>query len=264
MKQELSGDPFPIAEGQIPFGGINFDPGFYTGTDLVGYRAAARDRSQLIWLDRSGKTVGRIGDPDAAEMTDVELSPDGKRVAVERRINNNTDIWLVETASGVSTRFTFDLANDRHPSWLPGGRRILFQSNRTGVYNLYTKLSSGAGTDELLLQTDQTMEGSSWSSDGRFLLFRSTDRQTAFDLWVLPMFGEKKPFPFLKGPFEERNGQFSPDGKWVVYQSNESGRFEIYDAALPGTGREVSNLNQRWLATSLEQEREGDILHIAG
>jgi Tol biopolymer transport system component len=86
--------------------------------------------------------VGRIGDPDAAAMSDVELSPDGKRVAVERRINNNTDIWLVEAASGAPTRFTFDVGNDLHPSWLPGGRRIQFQSNRTGVYNLYTKLSS--------------------------------------------------------------------------------------------------------------------------
>src|SRR5262249_3839448 len=94
----------------------------------------------------------------------------------------------------------------------------------------------GAGTDELLLESDQTKAPADWSSDGRFLLFRSVDPQTGFDLWILPASGDKKPFPFLKTPFEERNGQFSPDGKWIAYQSNESGRFEIYVQPFPGPG----------------------------
>src|SRR5262249_13906893 len=92
------------------------------------------------------------------------------------------------------------------------------------------------GTDELLLESDQNKVATDWSSDGRFLLFRSIDPQTGWDLWVLPMSGDKKPFPFLKTPFEEREGQFSPDGKWIAYQSNESGRFEIYVQLFPGPG----------------------------
>jgi len=138
--------------------------------------------------------------------------------------------------SGDYTRFTFDPLLDSFPVWSPDGNRIAFQSVRRGVQNLYWKLSSGAGTDDLLLESDQNKAPTDWSSDGRFLLFRSLDPQTGFDLWVLPISGDKKPFPFLKSASEEREGQFSPDSKWVVYQSNESGRSEIYVQPFPGTG----------------------------
>ena len=113
---------------------------------------------------------------------------------------------------------------------------MVFTSNRNSIYNLYWKLSSGAGSDELLLESEQTKVPTDWSSDGRFMLFRTNDPQTGHDLWVLPVSGDKKPFPFLKTPFEERDGQFFPDGKWIAYQSNESGRFEIYVQPFPGPG----------------------------
>jgi Tol biopolymer transport system component len=93
--------------------------------------------------------------------------------------------------------------------------------------------------DELLLESDQYKSPADWSSDGRFLLFHSADRQTGWDLWVLPVSGDKKPFPFMKTPFEERDGQFSPDGKWIAYRSNESGRFEIYVQPFPGPGKKI-------------------------
>jgi Tol biopolymer transport system component len=114
----------------------------------------------------------------------------------------------------------------------------VFASNRQGVYNLYWRLSSGALPEELLLESDQTKLPGDWSSDGRYLLFGSVDPQTGYDLWVLPFSADKKPVPFLKTPFEERNGQFSPDGKWIAYQSNKSGRFEIYVQPFPGPGEE--------------------------
>jgi Tol biopolymer transport system component len=169
-------------------------------------------------------------------LNDVELSPDGNRVAVNRSVNGNFDVWLIDVARGIPTRFTFDAAPDLRPVWSPDGTHIAFQSPRKGVVNLYWKLSSGAGSDELLLESDQEKVANDWSSDGRFLLFSNSDPQTSSDLWVLPFFGDKKPFPFLKTPFEERNGQFSPDGKWIAYQSNESGRFEIYIQPFPGPG----------------------------
>src|SRR5262249_26510580 len=112
-----------------------------------------------------------------------------------------------------------------------------FNSNRKGVFDLYWRLSDRAGADELLLDSDQNKVATDWSSDGRFLLYRSLDPQTSYDLWVLPTSGDKKPFPFLKTPFDERDGQFSPDGKWVAYQSTESGRYEIYAQPFPGPGR---------------------------
>src|SRR5262249_21770281 len=116
------------------------------------------------------------------------------------------------------------------------GSRVVFRSNRKGAFNLYWKLSSSAGADELLVQSDEDKAPADWSPDGHFLLFRSIGPQTGYDLWILPNFGEKKPYLFLKTPFDERNGQFSPDGKWIVYQSNESGRFEIYVQPFPGPG----------------------------
>ncbi|PYS08147.1 MAG: hypothetical protein DMG17_29475, partial [Acidobacteria bacterium] len=173
---------------------------------------------------------------DTSRLNNVELSPDGKRVAVYRAASSNQDVWLIDASRGVPKRFTFDAAGDMNPTWSPDGSRIVFHSNRKGIYNLYWKLSSGAGADELLLESDQDKAPVDWSSDGRFLLFRSNSPQTGFDLWVLPIFGDKKPFPFLKTPFVERDGQFSPDGKWITYESNESGRFEIYVQPFPGPG----------------------------
>jgi eukaryotic-like serine/threonine-protein kinase len=225
-RQELSGNPFPVAEQAA---------GFSATSGIVAYRTGSGGGArQLTWRDRSGKNVGAIGAPDVAGLAHVELSPDGKRVAVDRTVNGNRDVWLIDAARSVPTRFTFDAATDQQPVWSPDGSRVVFQSNRKGIYNLYWKLSSGAGADELLLGSDQNKVPADWSSDGRFLLFRSNDPQTGYDLWVLPVSGDKKPFPFLKTPFEEREGQFSPDGKWIAYESNESGRFEIYVQPFPG------------------------------
>jgi eukaryotic-like serine/threonine-protein kinase len=232
---ELSGNPFPVAK-QPAFDTVAAAAGFSAATGIVAYRTGSLAARQLTWLDRSGKSVGVIGAPDVAGLSEVELSPDGKRVAVYRTLNRNADVWLIDAARGVPTRFTFDAANDQRPVWSPDGSRIVFSSNRKGIYNLYWKLSSGTGADELLLEPDQTKGPTDWSSDGRFLLFRSLDPQTGYDLWVLPVSGNKKPFAFVKTPFEEHDGQFSPDGKWIAYRSNESGRFEIYVQPFPGPG----------------------------
>ncbi len=235
-KQELSGNPFPVAE-QVAYDLITYAPGFSVSQGIIAYRTRSPSGArQLTWLDRSGKSVGTVGDPDTASLADVELSPDGKRVAVDRTVKGNTDIWLIDAARGVPTRFTFDAAIDFRPVWSPDGSRVVFNSDRTGARNLYWKLSSGSGADELLLESDQTKAPNDWSPDGRFLLFRIIALQTGFDLWVLPISGDRKPFPFMTTPFEERDGQFSPDGKWIAYQSNESGRFEIYIQPFPGPG----------------------------
>src|SRR5262245_52382858 len=108
--------------------------------------------------------------------------------------------------------------------------------NRKGIFNLYWKLARGAEADGPLLESDRNKGPTDWSSDGRFLLFCSIDSETGQDLWVLSIVGDKKPFPFLKTPFDERDGQFSPDGKWIAYQSNKSGRFEVYVRPFRGPG----------------------------
>src|SRR5437867_2992175 len=169
-RQELSGNPFPVAE-RVAFDAATNAAGFSATLGVVTYRTvSASGARQLMWLDRSGKSLGAIGAADMAALTDVELSPDGKRVAVFRAVNGNTDVWLIDAARGVPTRFTFDAAIDQRPVWSADGSHVVFTSNRNGIYNLYWKMSSGAGADELLLESDQSKAPTDWSSDGRFLL----------------------------------------------------------------------------------------------
>jgi Tol biopolymer transport system component len=157
------------------------------------------------------------------------VSQDGRRVAVDRAVQGNRDLWLLDGAR--SSRFTFDPARDLFPIWSPDGARIAYQSQRTGSGDLYHKLTGGAGAEELLLSTGHISAPTSWSTDGRYLLYVMIDPQTNSDIWVLPMSGnagDRKPFAFLKTPFRESNGAFSPDSRWVAYDSNETGRPEVY------------------------------------
>jgi dipeptidyl aminopeptidase/acylaminoacyl peptidase len=145
-------------------------------------------------------------------------------------------------ARGLRTRFAFDPALARYQAWSPDGSRIVFILYRKGHFDLYQKAASGAGSEELLLESNLDKNPTSFSPDGRFLLYNVLDPKTRQDVWVLPLEGGQKPFPFLQTEFSEYNGQFSPDGRWVAYQSNESGRNEIYVASFPGPGgkRQIS------------------------
>jgi hypothetical protein len=131
---------------------------------------------------------------------------------------------------------TFDAAVDDFPLWSPDGRSIVFTSNRKGAFDLYRKSTTGEGGDELLMSAANFKSACDGSRDGRFLLFRMTSPETGYDLWALPLGGDSKPIPLARTNAEERDGQFSPNGRWVAYQSNESGRFEIYVQPFPGPG----------------------------
>ena len=192
---------------------------------------------QLVWFDRSGKTIGTVSDPDDASPANPELSPDDRQVALDRSIDGNRDVWLIETTRGVATRLTFDPANDSGPIWSPDGARIVFRSGRkAGVQDLYQKLASGAGSDELLFASPVSKAAEDWSPTGRFVLFRALETKTGRDLWALPLQGDREPIPVVKTEFEERDGQFSPDGRWIAYTSNASGRVEVYVQPFPGPG----------------------------
>ena len=138
----------------------------------------------------------------------------------------------MDLVHGRLTRSTFDAGGDRYPIWSPDGSRIAF---RKGPINLYMKPpSTGAGTEELLLETPNNKIAQDWSRDGRFLLYVETDPKTSRDLWVLPLTGnERKPRVFVNTPYEERGGQFSPDGRWIAYETNESGIFQVVVQPFP-------------------------------
>ena len=247
-RKALTGDPVTLAD-PVAFDATSAASAVsVSAAGLVAYRAGGANRRQLAWFDRSGKALGTMGAPDENSLTAPRVSPDGRRVAVYRTVQGNTDIWLLDGTR--TSRFTFDAALDRFPIWSPDGSRIVFDSNRKGHRDLYQKPSSGAGTEELLVESPQDKVATDWSADGRFILYHSIDPQTGRDLWVLPLEGDRKPWVFLKTSFDERNGQFSPDGRWVAYMSNESGRLEIYirpfaapaasgaqPTPLPGSGR---------------------------
>jgi len=185
-------------------------------------------RGQLTWFDRAGKVLGTVGDPGV--YGGLALSPDGKRVAFGRTdfAMPTRNIWLYEFARGVTTRFTFESGWDDSPVWSPDGSRIAFLAGR-GIYGVYQKAANLGGEDELLLKANMWVGPTSWSPDGRFLLYEMVARPTQTGL--LPVGGataERKPVPLTKSEFNQYNAHFSPDGRWIAYQSDESGRFEIY------------------------------------
>src|SRR5258708_119037 len=228
-----AGDLFPVAE-HVSRVNLSGAMASISGNGaLVYWGGVGFGLNQLVWYDRSGKPTGNVGAP--ARALEFALSPDEKTVASARRTGsgNFSDIWLHELARGVETRFTFQASANGWLVWSPDGRRIAFASSRTGALNLYLKDTSGAGQDEELLKPGTLRVPCDWSRDGQFLLYTDGSPKTASDLWVLNMEGDRKPVPFLQTPFFESQGQFSPDGHWIAYASDESGRFEVYVRPFP-------------------------------
>jgi len=247
-RQALTGDPVTLAVSVVVDASVTLAAVSASAGGAVAYRAGAGRRQQLAWVDRSGKALGPLSAPYENALAGPRVSPDGHRVAVSRRVEGNSDIWLLDGTR--PSRFTFDAAEDLTPVWSPDGTRIVFSSNRTGVYELYQKLTSGAGAEDLLLASPHTKMPADWSTDDRFLLYQSNDPQTGRDLWVLPMEGDRTPWAFLKTPFNEHAGKFSPDGRWVAYMSDESGSSEIYVRPFggpfdPSTGSGSSRASSR-------------------
>jgi eukaryotic-like serine/threonine-protein kinase len=232
----VTGDPFLVAEQ------IQFFPQTYFATFSVSdngalvYQArSAAGVSQLAWFDRSGKQTGTLGAP--GNQANPRISPDGKRVALDivDPQTGNIDIWIYESSGGIPTRFTSDPAIEAGPIWSPDGSRIVFSSLRRGHPDLYEKSSSGAGSEERILQSQGTKYPNDWSPDGRFILYRAIEGRTNPKLWAMPV-GDRKPSPVIDATFGVSQGQISPDGRWVAYASNESGKWEIYVAPFRGAG----------------------------
>ena len=217
---------------------FNFGPAALSASQgTIAFRlGSARSDRQFVWVDRSGKEIRKVGVPD--NWTSPSASPDLSQLAVLKRdAIGNADVWLVETRRGVLTRFTTHPKEDVFPVWSRDGTRIAFQSNRDGAMGLYQKRTTGGASEELLLNLgDVGGIVNDWSPDGQFLLYATLTGVTGTDLWALPLRGGGKPFLVLKTDSDERDGQFSPDGRWIAYTSNSSGRFEVYMQPFPGPG----------------------------
>jgi len=249
----LTGEAIPLAE-QTQTIGTNPAYGDFSASDnaVLAYQTgASAASSQLAWFDRTGKQIGVLG--DLASYSDLELSPDGKRasVSIPDEANKTGDIWVYDVARGRRTRFTFDAIDELASIWSPDGSRIVYNSRRRGHLDLVQKASNGSGAEEVLLEDDLGKYPLSWSPDGRFILYLTAGSPTGVDLFALPLSGDRMPIPFLNTKFNEGPGQFSPDGRWVAYRSNESGMGEVYVAPFPGPGGRwqistAGGTNPRW------------------
>ncbi len=234
IRLEATGDPRPVAE--------HVNRGTVLSASAAGpivFRTASSDSGQryLVWMDRSGRELDKVIYPDTSSQG-PSLSHDGRRVAVFRYVNGNMDIWSYDVERRTWDRVTFDSGDDIHPLWSPDGRRIVFGSNRkTGIMNLYWKLvGAQPGSEELLLSTSQVKLPMDWSVDGRFLLYNVINARRDLDVWALPLDGTRTPFEVVQTEFNEQLPQFAPDGKWIAYESDKTGRFEIYVQPFRGPG----------------------------
>jgi eukaryotic-like serine/threonine-protein kinase len=239
MSQKLKGETFPVAVN-VP-SPQQFRLGFFSisRTGMLLYATGTGDNGgQLVWVNAKGEEVATVGEPGPRGP---KLSPDGRRVAYVARNpeGNNSDIWLMDLARGVQTRFTFGPGNIRSPLWSPDGSRIAYASWESSSLNIFAKTTSGIGP-EVLLQNDAEKTPTDWSRDGKYLLYTSVapKGKTNTDIWVLPLSGDRKPFPYLHSRFMEFSAVFSPDSRWVAYVSDESGKPEVYLSPFPsGEGK---------------------------
>ena len=231
---EIVGDASALAEQ------VQFFSASQTGALLAYWTGAVENMPQLMWFDRSGNRIGKLGDP--VGQFNIRLSPDGTKVAAEiydtQVSGMNSDIWLYDVSRGVKSRLTSGPGSARAPCWSPDGKRIGFSSDRKGHFDLYEKAADGTGDERLVFESEDAKYCQSWSPDGKFLLYMtvSNDSNAHRDLWTLPLFGNRTPVPYLQTESVKPGSRFSPDGKWIAYASDESGKNEVYVRPFPGSG----------------------------
>jgi Tol biopolymer transport system component len=241
----LSGEPYPVADrvesspipGMVPFSVS--DGGILAYVTGPGTSAGL----QLVWVDRHGSVIEAVG--PRADYRGVDLSADGRHLAARRTEAPGGDVWVSDLVRGTSTRFTFDASQENlSPIWSPDGRLIVFASSRDGRWGLFQKPSNNTGAEERLLESAAAVYPMSWASDGQSLVYQVNDANTAQDLSLLSLSGARKAVPLLNTRFAETSGQISPDGKWLAYSSNETGRPEVFVQPFPsGPGKWLVSTN---------------------
>jgi len=233
----LLGKPQPLGEAPQ----LSFAAGAHAVTvstnGILAHPAAGLPNTKLVWLDRAGHEQDVI--PLApGRWEGLSLSDDGQWLVAQRRGSpNESDLWMIEVARAVATRFTFVSSSETYfPAWSPDGKWVAYNSNRLGPADIYRKSSAG-GDEEPLLQSSTLFKNlSQWTPDGGSLIYGQPDPETGWDIWRLPLDGDRKPVPIVRTRFNEYGGAVSPDGHWITYFSDESGKLEVYVQSYPEPG----------------------------
>ena len=248
---KLSGEPAPVvnsvSNGETIGGPILSIAAFsVSGNGVLAYRSGTGRTFRLTWLDRSGRPLSTPG--GAAQLTEVQLSPDGKRLAGVV----SGDIWILDLDRNIPTRFTFDGMGNRAPVWSPDGSKIAYATSTGASRAIWAKPVSG-GEPQMLYQSDQPTTPSDWTKDGQNLILTVSSKETGADVFRLPLTGARTPVPLVQTKFQEGQASVSPDGKWLLYVSLESGTNQTYVRRFPsGEGKWVISeglgVEARWSA----------------
>jgi Tol biopolymer transport system component len=232
----LSGESVRVSDQVVmaPFAGAPLVAASTSAAGPIVFRsgpAITPYRFEVTRVDAAGNALQKIANEPV--LLNPSLSPDGSQMAMFK----NRHIWLLDVKTGAQRPLTNDAYVNFGAVWSPDGHRIAYSSQRGAVFDLYVRDATGAGAERQILTTPETKMPTDWSSAG-YLLYRSLSAKDGFDIWALSM-ADGKTFPVVRTAAEERDGQFSPDGNWVAYQSNRTGRYEIWVAPFPFPGTDV-------------------------
>jgi eukaryotic-like serine/threonine-protein kinase len=223
---KLSGEPETVGGGVVNDVSTWHIDASASSDGLVVLGSGGAPDMQLVWMDRAGKQIATVADM-LANLQTARISPQGDRLTLQ--IDNGVnDIWVLDLARGVRTRFTFGPVANMYPVWSPDGKWIVYTSDRNGKSNLLRKHSDGSGAEELLLTDQQVMTASDWSRDGKYIIYSRGALGSQSAIWALPVEGERKPWLVVPENASVDNGSLSPDGRWLAYSSTESGVPQIY------------------------------------
>jgi Tol biopolymer transport system component len=205
-------------------------------TGVLAYQTAARP-SRLVWFDRGGKETGQLGEP-AVVKGGLRISPDGARAAVdiENATTGTSDVWVFEPARGVATRLHSDPVDEVMPVWSSDGSKVLSRSARHGPPDIYEIAVGVPGSEKPVLELPGVQQPEDVSADGKLLAYLNEVATTTWNIWLLPLQGERKPRVWAPTRFDQSSPRFSPDGRWIAFESNESGDPEVYVALTEGGG----------------------------
>jgi eukaryotic-like serine/threonine-protein kinase len=235
---KITGEAFPISEKPWYNALITGVSAFSAGNDVLAFRSGGVLKTRFVWLDRTGKELEEVAEPGV--YFEPSLSPDEKHISLSAMYFQNvtSDIYTLDLLRGTFTRFTFEPEAETTSLWSPDGKYIVYSSFPEG--GIYKKLANGTGKAELLTKLDAFGIPEDWSMDGRYISFSQLDfKGYKSDVWILPMDGSRKPFPYLQTKYFENDSQIAPNGKWLAYASDESGRFEVYVQSFPSPGNKV-------------------------